>query len=138
MSWRSWWPGQAAGVFCGLVQLQLCRRINWRTTGAIVQRVVADQLDDTRLDQLYAIGVDEVTSTQAAPQHHYLTRVDDHDSTTVVCAEECRDAATLTRFLGQVGPARLSHHAGGVHRHVRRLHQGAGRTRTPNLTQPHW
>jgi transposase len=37
----------------------LCR-INWRTTGAIVERVVADELDDARLDNLYDIGADEI------------------------------------------------------------------------------
>ena len=39
---------------------RLCR-INWRTTGAIVERVVDGQLDDSRLDALYEAGVDEVS-----------------------------------------------------------------------------
>ncbi|HVM14854.1 MAG TPA: helix-turn-helix domain-containing protein [Egibacteraceae bacterium] len=37
-------------------------RINWRTVGAIVERVVADELDPHRLDGLFEIGIDEVSS----------------------------------------------------------------------------
>lgn len=83
---------------------RLCR-INWRTVGAICERVVADQLDDTRLDELYAIGVDEVSYRK---QHHYLTLVCNHDTGKVVWAGKGRDAATLTRFLDEVGPQRLT------------------------------
>jgi hypothetical protein len=36
-------------------------RVNWRTVGAIIERVVADELDPHRLDGLYEIGVDEVS-----------------------------------------------------------------------------
>jgi transposase len=83
---------------------RLCR-INWRTTGAIVARVVGDQLDDTRLEDLFDIGVDEVAYRK---QHHYLTLIADHDSGTIVWADEGRDAATLTRFFDQLGPARAA------------------------------
>jgi transposase len=69
---------------------RLCR-INWRTTGAIVERVVADELDDTRLDDLFDIGVDEVAYRR---QHHYLTLIADHDTGTIVWADE---AATRPR-----------------------------------------
>lgn len=37
-------------------------RINWRTVGAIIERVVADELDPHRLDDLYEISIDEVSS----------------------------------------------------------------------------
>jgi transposase len=83
---------------------RLCR-INWRTTGAIVQRVVADGLDDTRLDELYDIGVDEVSYRK---QHHYLTLVCDHDTGTVVWAAQGRDAAALTRFFDELGADRAA------------------------------
>jgi transposase len=83
---------------------RLCR-INWRTTGAIVERVVTDQLDDTRLDELYEAGVDEVSYRK---EHHYLTLITNHRSGKVVWAEEGRDAATLTRFLDQLGPRRCA------------------------------
>lgn len=85
---------------------KLCR-INWRTTGAtLVERVVADQLDDSRLDDhLFDIGVDEVAYRK---QHHYLKLVADHDSSTIVWADEGRDAATLTRFFDELGPQRAA------------------------------
>jgi transposase len=83
---------------------KLCR-INWRTTGAIVERVVADQLDDTRLDELYDIGVDEVAYRK---QHHYLTLIANHDSGKIVWADEGRDAATLTRFFDDLGAERAA------------------------------
>jgi transposase len=81
---------------------RLCR-VNWRTTGVIVERVVADQLDDSRLDGLYEAGVDEVSYRK---QHHYLTLVTNHRSGKVVWAEEGKNAATLTRFLDELGPKR--------------------------------
>jgi len=41
----------------------VCRllRIAWPTVGAIVERVTADGLDDSRLDGLVDIGVDEIS-----------------------------------------------------------------------------
>jgi transposase len=42
-----------------------------------VERVVAEQLDDTRLDDLFDIGVDEVAYRK---QHHYLTLIANHDT----------------------------------------------------------
>jgi hypothetical protein len=70
-----------------------------------VARVVADGLDDSRLDDLYDIGVDEVSYRK---QHHYLTLVIDHDSGTIVWADEGRDSAALTRFFNELGPARAA------------------------------
>jgi transposase len=54
---------------------ELCR-VNSRTVGAIIERVVADQLDDSRLYGLYRMGVDEVSYRK---QHHYLTLITNHD-----------------------------------------------------------
>ena len=83
---------------------RLCR-VNWRTTGAIVARVVDDQLDGSRLDALYEAGVDEIAYRK---QHHYLTLITNHRSGKVVWAEEGKDAATLTRFLDELGPDRCA------------------------------
>jgi transposase len=80
-------------------------RINWRTTGAIVERVVTDGLDQRRLDDLYEAGVDEISYRK---QHHYLTLVTNHRSGKVVWADEGKDAATLTAFLDELGPDRLA------------------------------
>ena len=78
-------------------------RINWRTTGAIVERVVGDQLDDSRLDGLFEAGVDEVAYRK---QHHYLTLITNHRAGKVVWAEQGKDADTLKGFFDELGPAR--------------------------------
>lgn len=83
-------------------------RINWRSVGAICERVVADELDPHRLDDLYEIGIDEVSYRK---QHHYLTIVADHRTGDVVWADEGKDAAAAGRFfdaLGDDGCAQLT------------------------------
>ncbi len=40
-------------------------RVAWQTIGAICQRVVADRLDPGRLDGLFEVGIDEVSSARA-------------------------------------------------------------------------
>ena len=78
-------------------------RVNWRTVGAIIQRVVADDLDPHRLDDLYEIGIDEVSYRK---QHHYLTIVADHRSGKVVWADEGKDTAAAQRFFDALGEHR--------------------------------
>ena len=79
-------------------------RVSWETVAAVVVRVVADQLDDARLDDLYRIGVDEVSYRKG---HRYLTVVADHDRAgAVVWAAEGRNAATLEKFYEALGPER--------------------------------
>jgi len=46
-------------------------RVGWRTVGEIVTRVVADELDERRLEGLVCIGVDEISWRR---HHRYLTR----------------------------------------------------------------
>jgi hypothetical protein len=46
-------------------------RCTWEAVDHIVGRVVADHIDDTRLDGLYRIGVDEISYKRG---HRYLTR----------------------------------------------------------------
>ncbi|MBV9336252.1 MAG: transposase family protein, partial [Solirubrobacterales bacterium] len=50
----------------------ICRpvRIDWDTVGRIIARVCADELDPERLENLYEIGIDEVSWKR---QHNYLT-----------------------------------------------------------------
>src|SRR5581483_11728346 len=69
-------------------------RVSWASVARAVVRVVADHLDAARLDDLYRIGVDEVSYRKG---HRYLT----------VGAAEGRDAATLTRFFDELGPERV-------------------------------
>ena len=79
-------------------------RCSWEAVAAIVARVVADHLDDTRLEDLYRIGVDEVSYRKG---HRYLTVVADHDRDgAVVWVGEGKSGATLERFFDQLGPER--------------------------------
>ena len=81
---------------------QLCR-VNWRTVGAVVERVVADQLDDSRLDGLYRMGVDEVSYRK---QHHYLTLITNHDLGKVIDARPGKTAEVLSGFFDDLGEQR--------------------------------
>ena len=65
-------------------------RCSWQAVATIVTRVVAEHIDDTRLDRLYRIGVDEVSYRKG---HRYLTVVADHDrGGAVVWAAEGKSA----------------------------------------------
>lgn len=81
-------------------------RCSWEAVARIVVRVVASQIDDARLDELYRIGVDEVSYRKG---HRYLTVVADHDREgAVVWAAEGRDSATLSSFFDELGPERTA------------------------------
>lgn len=80
-------------------------RINWLTVGAIIERVVADELDPRRLDELVDIGVDEISWKK---RHHYLTVVVDHASGDVVWTGDGKDTAALDAFFAELGPARAA------------------------------
>jgi transposase len=75
-------------------------RIAWQTVGAICERVVADGLDAGRLDELFEIGVDEVSWRKG---HRYLTLVTDHRTRRVVWGSQGKDTATLDRFFTDLG-----------------------------------
>jgi transposase len=66
-------------------------RIAWDTVGRIVERVIADHLDERRLAGLVAIGVDEIAYRR---HHRYLTSVVDHRTGAIVW---CAAAATPPR-----------------------------------------
>jgi transposase len=74
-------------------------RIGWESVGKIIERVVADKLDEGRLDGLVWLGVDEI-SYQA--DHRFLTCVADHQTGGVVWAAPGRNAATLQAFFDQL------------------------------------
>jgi transposase len=81
-------------------------RISWASVHRAVHRVVASELDPSRLDELFRIGVDDISFRKG---HRYLTVVADHDRDgAVIWAEEGRDAATLSRFFTELGPERLA------------------------------
>lgn len=77
--------------------------ISWRTVGAIVGRVVARELDPTRLEGIRNIGIDEFGYRK---RHRYLTTIVDHDRRRVIWAAPGRSAATLEAFFDKLGPRR--------------------------------
>lgn len=78
--------------------------INWRTVGAVVERIVAERLDPTRLDDLTVIGVDELSFRR---NHNYVTVVVDHVKKRVVWIGEGKSADTLSQFFALLGPERI-------------------------------
>jgi transposase len=80
-------------------------RIDWDTVGRICERVVADGLDEDRLDGLVHVGVDEVSWKK---HHNYLTLVTDHDRKKVVWGKAGRDTKTLDAFFHDLGPDRAA------------------------------
>jgi len=80
-------------------------RIAWDTVGRILERVVADHLDERRLAGLVAIGVDEISYRR---HHRYLTSVVDHRTGAIVWCAAGRNAATLQRFFDELGDRKTS------------------------------
>jgi transposase len=81
-------------------------RTSWETVAGIVQRVVVEHVDQHRLNDLYRIGVDEVSWRKG---HRYLTVVADHDRDgIVVWAGEGRDHRSLETFYDLLGPDRCA------------------------------
>lgn len=74
--------------------------IAWRTVGTIVERVVRERLDPSRLAELRRIGVDEFSYRR---RHRYLTVVVDHDRRRLVWAAPGRGAETLGAFFKELG-----------------------------------
>ena len=91
----AWLAQQMARTpICGLL------RIGWDTVGRIVERVVAEHLDERRLEGLVCIGVDEISYRR---HHRYLTSVADHRSGAIVWCSPGRNSATLQAFFDQLG-----------------------------------
>lgn len=108
-------------------------RCSWESVATIVVRVVAEAMNDARLEALYRIGVDEIAYRS---QHRYITVVADHDRDgAVVWAKEGKDAIQLVDVeMGQPSPARGPGAAQGPVRHpVPRLpDQGGPARRLPS------
>jgi len=71
-------------------------RIGWDTVGRIVERAVADHLDEKRLEGLVAIGVDEIAYRRG---QRYLTSAVDHRAGAIVWCAPGRNAQTLQAFF---------------------------------------
>lgn len=80
-------------------------RINWRTVGAICERVVGEELDPERLSHLFEIGIDEVSWRR---HHRYLTLVTNHVTGKVIWGGEGKGRGTTDRFFDELGPQRSS------------------------------
>jgi transposase len=79
-------------------------RVSWEAVAHIVAIVVADRLDEARLEGLLHIGVDEISYRQG---HRYLTVVADHDRDgAVVWAGDGKNAAALHAFYDLLGTER--------------------------------
>ena len=85
----------------------ICRllRVAWDTVQAVVTRVVAEHLDDRRLDGVFHIGVDEISYKRG---HQYLTVVADHTTGRVLHVAEGRSHAALNSFFKLLGPQRCA------------------------------
>jgi transposase len=79
-------------------------RVTWRTTTAIVERVVSDLAGRTDLlEGLRRIGIDEIAHRRG---HRYITCVVDHDTGRLVWAREGRNSETLNQFFSDLGEQR--------------------------------
>ncbi|MDQ3609966.1 MAG: ISL3 family transposase, partial [Actinomycetota bacterium] len=75
-------------------------RIGWHSIGPIVERVVADHVDASRLEGLVFVGVDEISWRR---HHQYLTSVADHTTGAIVWCSPGRNSATLQGFFDELG-----------------------------------
>jgi transposase len=86
-------------------QVQTLLRIAWDTVGRIVERVVADHLDERRLTGLVSIGCDELSYRRG---QRYLTNVADHATGRIVWSSPGRNAQTLQAFFDELGERKQS------------------------------
>jgi transposase len=75
-------------------------RISWAAVGRIITRVVGRTLDRKRLDELYVIGLDEVSYRKG---HKYLSVVANHATGDPVWMAEGRSQRTVGKFFKVLG-----------------------------------
>lgn len=80
-------------------------RCAWETVTAIVNRGVAELLDQRRLRALYRIGVDEICYRHP---HRYLTVIGDHDTGTVIDIQPGRSEQSLANFYASQTDSELA------------------------------
>lgn len=87
-------------------QTAICRllRVYGDTVGRCITRVMGEWVDVSRPDDLFEIGVDEVSWWR----HHKLTLVSDHRRGRLVWGREGKDAEALDRFFAELGPERAT------------------------------
>ena len=105
-------------------------RCAWETITAIINRGVAELLDQRRLQTLYRIGVDEICYRHP---HKYLTIIGDHDTGTVIGIQPGRSEDSLATFYEQQPDSALET-VEAVSMDVSKAFQTATRTHLPNAT----
>lgn len=105
-------------------------RCSWETVTSIVNRGVAELLDQRRLGSLYRIGVDEICYRHP---HKYLTIIGDHDTGTVIDVQPGRSEESLTKFYEQQPDSTLET-IEAVSMDVSKAFRAATRTHLPDAT----
>ena len=80
-------------------------RCAWETVTAIINRGVAELVDQRRLDALYRLGVDEICYRHP---HKYLTIIGDHDTGTVIDVQPGRSEQSLANFYATQSDSELA------------------------------
>ena len=80
-------------------------RCSWEAVNGIAKRVVVEHLTDDRLNDLFRIGVDEVSYRFG---HQYLTIVADHGTGAVVYVAKGKRGAALEAFFDELGEERCA------------------------------
>lgn len=78
-------------------------RCSWEAVDNIVRRFVDEHLDTDRLEELYRVGVDEISYRR---HHNYLTVVADHDTGRVVWVAKGKRGKALEDFYAALGHRR--------------------------------
>jgi transposase len=76
-------------------------RIDWDTVGRIIKRVCDDELDPDRLNDLFDIGIDEVSWKR---QHNYLSLIADHRRRKIVWGCEGKGERAADAFFEELDP----------------------------------
>jgi transposase len=105
-------------------------RCSWKAVDNIIRRVVAERLDDSRLEHLYRIGVDEISYRR---HHNYLTIVADHDTGGVVWVAKGKRGAALEGLYDALGPDGRSR-IEAVSMDLGTIYRDATRRRIPDAT----
>lgn len=103
-------------------------RCAWDTVTSIINRGVAELLDQRRLETLYRIGVDEICYRHP---HKYLTVIGDHDTGTVIDIQPGRSEDSLATFY-QSQPDSVRTEIEAVSMDVSKAYAGATRTHLPH------
>jgi transposase len=105
-------------------------RCSWEAVHRIVTHVVDERLDAGRLEELYRIGVDEISYKRG---HRYLTVVANHDTGRVVWVGQGRSTEVMENFYTELGPERCGQ-LEAVTMDGGKAYISATRSKAPNAT----